>query len=131
MRVIRLSTYFRKSKTPSFLVVGVMQEKEEMAFPKALASMKAKMDKLFRLFPCGLVRCYTAEVGRRRIVTTAKAQTGSLSGHPHASTAKEASPFYKTSNSDKSWQEVMSSRRELEGIVQPSTRPYLRISIRQ
>ena len=29
---IRLSTYFRKSKTSSCLVVGETQEKEEMAF---------------------------------------------------------------------------------------------------
>lgn len=47
-----------------------MQEKEEMVFPKALASMKAKMDELFRPFPCSLVRCYAAERGRRGVTPT-------------------------------------------------------------
>ena len=80
---IRLSTYFWKSKTSSCLVVGEVQEKEEMAFPKALASMNVKMDELFRPFPCSRVRCYAAEGGSRRSVTLTKAHAGSSIGNLH------------------------------------------------
>jgi len=80
---IRLRTCFRKGKTSSCLLVGEVQEKEEMVFPKALASMNAKMDELFRPFPCSLVRCYAAERGSRRSVTLTKAHAGSPIGNLH------------------------------------------------
>jgi len=73
---IRFGTYFRKSKTSSCLLVGEMQEKEEMAFPKALEFMRAKIDELFRPFPFSLVRCYAAERGSRGSVTPTTAHAG-------------------------------------------------------